>query len=167
MSGGYTITLPDDSGDPRPFRHEAERIKYERENNPDYDPLYDRRTGRDEVAKARREAKTFADVCAAWIERRSADKRSFNDDRKLLTRYLIPKLGNIPLARLDAEAVRGLHEEISASAPYQANRVLSLISAVWNFAGDGMRPRRGSTRWIEGLHWLKPGLPNPCAGIWS
>ena len=161
----YTITLPDDSSDPRPFRHEAERIKYAREKNPDYDPLADRRAGQDEAAKAKRNAKTFADVCAKWIERRSADKRSFKDDRSLLEKYLIPRLGGTPLARLSTDQVRELHRELSAHAPYQANRVLALISALWGFAGDGIRPRRGSSRRIEGLHWLKPGLPNPTAGI--
>jgi len=148
------------SNDPAHYRITAMTLK---ENGGD--PLLERRAGQDQAAKARRETKTFADVCAAWIEQRSVDKRSFNNDRKLLTRYLIPKLGHIPLARLGADQVRELHHAISAEAPYQANRVLALISALWNFAGDGLRPRRGSSQRIEGLHWLKPEWLNPASGI--
>jgi integrase len=128
------------------------------------DPLEERRAGQDEAAKAKRAAKTIAELCDAWLARREG-KRTLHNDRLLIERHIRPSFGHLPVARLHADQVRRLHVEISADAPYQANRVLALISALWNFADGGVRPRRGSTKRIEGLHWLKPGLPNPAAGV--
>ncbi len=163
------------SDDPADYREKArvlkKQLKDDRENN---DPLFKRQHALDEAAAKRRDGHTFADVAAQWIERR-ADKRTIRNDISLLTQHIIPALGQFSIARLGHDsgraafsaAVRAQFKTISATAPYQANRVLSLTSALWNFASKGVQPKRGRGGRIDGLHWLPEGTTNPIADIAS
>jgi integrase len=151
------------SDDPADYRFAAEMIKLRmRDDRAGNDPIFRRRNAIDEAAEKRRGQHQFADVCVKWIEARSGDKKSFPSDRSLLTKYIIPALGDFPLAQLGTDAgravfvgrVRAQFDAITKQHSYQANRYLSLMSALWNFAGKGIRPKRRSGATIVGLTWL-------------
>ena len=87
----------------------------------------------------------------------------------MLDNLILPRFGKLAVRELTMEDVRELHESVGASAPYRANRMLSLISAMFNFAMDrkwaDLDPARSSfkakpgviTRYAEESkqNWLK------------
>lgn len=116
---------------------------------------------RQEARRAAREAAkaaaptTVADVCAEWLEsaRGSKKPKSIAEDERIIRAYIEPKIGDIPIAELDLEDVDKLHKLIGtkglrtkgskrkpSAAPYMANRVRALISAVLTFAEPKHRP---------------------------
>ena len=66
-----------------------------------------------------------------------AAKRKGNTDdayRRALDLHILPALGNKRIVDVRRPDVARLHTKL-ATAPYQANKVLAIISAVWNWAG--------------------------------
>jgi integrase len=50
------------------------------------------------------------------------------------TQYILPRLGRLKVAEVSREDVAALHREIEKAHPYQANRVLALVSVLFNLA---------------------------------
>lgn len=112
------------------------------------DPLRER--------KQRNEGQTFADLAKVYLERHAAQKRSGDDDEAMLRLHLLPALGSAPLATISRSDIARLHHRLgkktkpsAATAPLQgrswkkgqttggpamANRVLSLLSKMFNLA---------------------------------
>ena len=93
------------------------------------DPAKDRR--------AARAVKTFREVADDFMELHVAAKRKArtkSDYGVLLKRHIIPALGSrrvIDIRRVD---VANMHAAISRDAPVAANRAVSLVSAIWEWA---------------------------------
>ena len=112
----------------------------------DADPL--------EKRQQERRAKTVNQLVAEYLDdcqTRANPKKTWRTDKRRLERFLTPKYGAHKIDSIDIEDVQAIHAAISKKTPYEANRVLALISALFNFA----RKRK-----------LVPArLPNPAQGV--
>lgn len=108
--------------------------------------------GRDPSAKWQedRGGMTVADLCQLYIERHLPKKKSGQNDRWIIGKHVIPKLGRVRLNDLKLHHVEDLHARISLTAPTQANRVLALLSKMLNLA----------EKWE-----LRPRHSNPCGDV--
>ncbi|MFB3785072.1 MAG: tyrosine-type recombinase/integrase [bacterium] len=92
------------------------------------------------------------DLCAAYMEKQSLPhKKSWLKDRQRIDQYILPSLGNCKIESIRRLDIKNLHQRIGNQAPYQANRVLSLCSALFKYA-----MRIGMT--VE-------TFMNPCSGV--
>jgi integrase len=103
---------------------------------------------------AARGAIVLRDVAERWMadailpRRKPTTARNY---RQALDAYILPLLGNVPMADVSqADAVR-LHESMRKT-PTQANRILAALSSLlgWSMKGNGR---------------YRPIGPNPCVGI--
>jgi integrase len=107
------------------------------------DPAEERKASRERLA-------TFAELSAAYLrdlEERAEGgakrgrRSTVQEFRRLLEKLILPKLGRLEVAAVGLEHVEGLHRALWKT-PSQANRALTLCSAVLSFAERrGLRPR--------------------------
>lgn len=103
----------------------------------DTDPL------RDKQLRARGER--VKDFCAAYVERHAKPKKkSWKDDQGMIDNRILPAWGSLQMKAIVREDVAALHRKIGAEKkPYAANRVLALISKmfelaeVWGYVPEG------------------------------
>ncbi len=81
-----------------------------------------------------RQGKLVKDLCAAYIERHAANKKSGRDDITRINRFIIPEWGNLIATNIKRADVAALHSKLGKHGQYQANRVYSLISKMFNLA---------------------------------
>lgn len=119
--------------------------------------LADAARGADPVkdAKARRQSKTVADLADAYLTEHAIPKkrpRSVRNDRAMLTNHVVRVLGARPVRDVNRREIASLHASLKAT-PYQANRVLSLLSKMFALAVDwewrADNPARGVQRFHE------------------
>ena len=94
--------------------------------------------GKDPIAerKAAREIRTFKAAATDFLDHHVKAKRkarTADEYERILTVHVIPALGPKRIVDLRRADVAKLHSKLSAS-PYQANRAVALVSAVWNWA---------------------------------
>jgi integrase len=104
--------------------------------------LAEARAGGD-PSRERRQAPTMAELCKRFLTehavRRNKPGTAYNYDR-MIERFVLPALGHRKVADIARADVERLHHELSAT-PYQANRVLGLVSKMMNLAERwGLRP---------------------------
>ena len=99
------------------------------------DPAEERRRARD--------APTMADLAADYLERHAIPKKrpkSVRDDRSMLDNIVLPRLRSKKVEAVTRRDVETIHVALR-DRPYQANRVLALLSKMFNLAVDwGWRP---------------------------
>jgi integrase len=115
---------------PQPYSVEAARKKagqLKRQIRDGHDPLEER--------VSTRTAPTMADLCDRYIEDHLPRKRpsSQADDKSMIARTLKPKVGNRKVAAVSHAEIDKLHRDLKAT-PYRANRVLALVSKMFNLA---------------------------------
>jgi integrase len=108
-----------------------------------------------EVRKATRRAPSVTDLAADYLERHAVPKKrpkSVRDDQAMLENIILPKLGAKKvdaIGRRDVEAIQVAMKD----RPYQANRVLSLLSKMFNLAVEwewrADNPAKGIQRFDE------------------
>lgn len=80
--------------------------------------------------------------------------RSVEQDRRLLDRIILPKLGGLKLQAVQRSDVARLHHQLRVT-PYQANRAVALLSKMfslaerWGLRPDGSNPCRHIERFKE------------------
>lgn len=92
------------------------------------DPAEEKREGRD--------GPTVADLVARFLKEHVEAKRkarTTKEYRRLCELFILPQLGQRKVNDLDLAAVDRLHRSLSAT-PYQANRVLAVLSAALSLA---------------------------------
>jgi len=94
---------------------------------------------------------TVADLCDRYLKKYAVLKkpRSLAEDARQIKAYVLPALGAKILADVQYEDIEKLHAAMKAT-PYQANRVLALLSKMFSLAEKWRLRAYGS---------------NPCAGI--
>ena len=97
------------------------------------DPRIESQRQRD--AEARRQADTFAAVAEQFIERHAAQKR-WREFKRILRRDVIPQWRHRPLSEIGRRDVKDLLEAIADRAPIQANRTLTVVRKLFNWALD-------------------------------
>lgn len=105
-------------------REEAKRLK--RDVDLGHDPLEERATDRT--------APTIAELARRYREDHLPKKRSRRDDESMLDRDVLPVLARLKVADVRHADVERLHREISKRAPIRANRVVALLSRMFNLA---------------------------------
>jgi integrase len=94
--------------------------------------------GADPMAERHEEraAATMGELCDLYIERHLPKKRpsSQRDDRSIIARVILPRFGKARVASIRYTDVEALHRELSASAPYAANRAVALLSKMFSLA---------------------------------
>ena len=96
-----------------------------------------------EARKVVRKAPSVADLAADYLERHAVPKKrpkSVRDDRATLNTIILPKLGTKKVSSVGRRDIEAIHVAMK-DRPYQANRVLSLLSKMFNLAVEwGWRP---------------------------
>jgi integrase len=119
--------------------------------------LADAMRGEDPVEDrmAVRRAPTVAELAADYLERHAVPKKrpkSVRDDRAMLDNLILPKLGAKKVDAIGRRDVEAIHVAMK-DRPYQANRVLSLLSKMFNLAVEwqwrGDNPAKGIQRYDE------------------
>jgi integrase len=119
--------------------------------------LADAIRGGDPVEERRRArgAPTMADLAADYLERHAMPKKrskSVRDDRSMLDNKVLPRLRSKKVDAVTRRDVEAIHVGLK-DRPYQANRVLALLSKMFNLAVDwGWRsdnPVKGIERYQE------------------
>lgn len=92
-----------------------------------------------DIAVQRRQARamrTFAQISAEFMELHVGPKRkprTYDGYQTMLKRHVIPAIGSKRICAVSRGDIVKLHAQLSAT-PGAANRVVELISAVWNWA---------------------------------
>ena len=90
-----------------------------------------------------RHAPTMADLCRRFLDehatRRNKPGTAYNYYR-MIERFVLPQLGTRKIADITRADIEHLHHRL-ADTPYQANRVVGLVSKMMNLAERwGLRP---------------------------
>jgi integrase len=111
------------------------------------DPVADDRTVRD--------APTMRHLAADYLEQHAVPKkraRSVKNDRSMIDRVILPRLGSKKVAAVQSRDIQSLHVSMKKT-PYQANRLLALLSKMlslavkWGWRSDN--PVKGIERFQE------------------
>ena len=81
-----------------------------------------------------KQGKLIKDLCKAYIERHAVNKKSGKDDITRIERFIIPAWGNLLATSIKRADVSALHIKLGKQGHYQANRVYSLLSKMFNLA---------------------------------
>jgi len=96
-----------------------------------------------EARKVARKAPSVAHLAVDYLERHAVPKKrpkSVRDDRRMLDAVILPKLGAKKVSSVGRRDIEAIHVTMK-ERPYQANRVLSLSSKMFNLAVEwGWRP---------------------------
>jgi len=112
-----------------------------------------------------RQGETMRELCAAYMERHGNAKRSGRDDQRRIERHILPAWGSLKAAAIKRPDVAVLHAKIGKAAPYEANRVLALLSKMyelarrWGFVPEGhANPARDIDKFREQRRdrWVTP-----------
>ena len=112
--------------------------------------------GEDPVAirKAAVSAPTVKDLAKLYQEEHMPHKKSRDEDERLLVKVVEPELGALQVHSVEFRHIHGLHKQL-ASTPVQANRVVALLSKMfnlaelWNYRPNGSNPCRHVKRYKE------------------
>jgi hypothetical protein len=119
--------------------------------------LADALRGQDPVGERRavRKAPNMANLASDYLDRHAVPKKrpkSVRDDRAMLETVILPAVGTKKVASIERRDIESMHLHLS-DRPYQANRVLALISKMLNLAVEwGWRrdnPAKGIQRYRE------------------
>lgn len=112
-------------------------------------------TGADPIAERRaaREVRTFKAVADDFLSLHVATKRkdrTGDEYAALLRTHVLPAIGSKRIVDVRRADVARLHGKMR-DKPYQANRALALVSAVWNWAArrDEVAPAENPAKGIE------------------
>ena len=100
--------------------------------------LADAMRGKDpaEEKRAARKAPTVADLAADYLVHHAVPKKrpkSVRDDRSMLDRVVLPAMGSRKVAAVGRRDIEAIHTRLQ-DRRYQANRVLALMSTMFNLA---------------------------------
>jgi integrase len=105
---------------------------------------------------------TFKQVADGWLKYavgREKPKRpaSLYNDRQKLDKIILPAFGEKRISEITSLDVKRLHGSLKKRAPYHANRVVALLSSIFNFALD----ESNQAEWLEGLNIARWLTKNP------
>ena len=117
-------------------RDQARRILVEaREGN---DPLQSRQDSL--------HAQTVSAFCEHYLEQHARPKKkSWKEDERRIHRYIKPAIGKLALEKVSREDINRIYHQVGSKKPYEANRLLALLSTMFNLAKSwGLLPEGGS-----------------------
>ena len=93
--------------------------------------------GTDPLEKRRKaaEGNTVKDLCEVYMQRHAVPhKKTWKDDERRIQKYVLPIWRNLKASNIRRADVAVLHAKIGDSHPYEANRVLELLSKMFGLA---------------------------------
>jgi integrase len=97
------------------------------------DPSRERR----ETRRLAQEALSVAELCQLYLERHArVHKRSWREDERRIGKHVLPALGDLTADEVTQQQVRQLYQSIGRDHPFEANRVLALVSVLFSWAYD-------------------------------
>lgn len=110
--------------------------------------------------------KSVKDLAAAYLERHAKPhKKSWQDDERRIAKYIVPAWGNLQAGNIKRADVAALHGKVGQNYPYEANRILGLVSKMfelarrWGFIEDNaINPARDIDKFKECKRdrWVTP-----------
>ena len=111
-------------------------------------------------------AQTMKDFCSMYLEKYAKiHKKSWQEDERRINRHIIPKWGNQALKNISRTDIASFHTHIGKTAPYEANRILRLLSKMfdlasqWNIIDESLSNPAKKIRLFKEEkrdRWLKP-----------
>jgi integrase len=103
-----------------------------------------------------RKAETVADLAKLFLAEVKAKKkpRTFGHYDDVLNRLVVPELGKVKANKVTITDVAALHRKL-AGTPYQANRMLAVVSSMYGYAAKhrivprGFNPAEGIEKYTE------------------
>ena len=86
--------------------------------------------------KTNRHLPLIKDLAQDYLDRYAMPRkrqRSIEEDKKLLTNIILPSIGNQQVKSISRRTIENLHNQLDKT-PYQANRVLALLSKMFSLA---------------------------------
>jgi integrase len=122
-------------------RKEAE--SYKRQIDQGVDPMAQRHE--------HRAAATMGDLCSLYIERHLPKKSlgSQKDDLAIIDKIILPRFGKTKAGSIRYADIETLHREMTANAPYRANRTVALLSKIFSLAIKWEEVAENPTKGIE------------------
>jgi len=93
--------------------------------------------GKDPLESRRqtRLGETLRNLTDAYIEQHAkVRKKTWREDKRRIDLYLLPALGNRKIQAVTRPEVAALHRRVGRTSPYEANRLLALLSVMFEFA---------------------------------
>lgn len=106
-----------------------------------------------ETKKTKTQGEKVSDLCTIYMERHAkVHKKTWDTDQSRINRHILPAWRNFPIASIKRSDIVLMHTKIgNQNGPYEANRVVELLSKMFELA----------TRW----GFLPEGSTNPARGI--
>ena len=99
-----------------------------------------------------RAGNTIKQLCLTYIERHAIKKKSASDDIRRIEKIVIPAWGTLKASAIKRGDVAALHAKTGKiNGPYEANRLLAMLSKMFELAG------------LWGI--VDEGHPNPARGV--
>lgn len=100
---------------------------------------------------------TIKDLCESYLERYAKPrKKSWKDDQRRINKRLLPAWSNLKVVNIKHKDVAALHRNIGEKHIYEANRVIELVSKMfelaqrWGFSPDNhINPAKGIEHFKE------------------
>ncbi len=80
--------------------------------------------------------KTLRDLCVDFMIDHGRRLKTRDEIQRRIDTDLLPALGDVPITEIGRQDIKALHREKAATAPVSANRLLSLIHNLFNYALD-------------------------------
>ncbi|MCP5246081.1 MAG: tyrosine-type recombinase/integrase [Burkholderiales bacterium] len=90
-------------------------------------------------------------LCDLYITQHASRKKTGKEDIRRINQRILPAWSSHKIKSITRQDVIALHSKIGKSAPYEANRVLALVSKLFNFAVH--------------MEIVDAGHPNPASGV--
>ena len=124
--------------------------------------------GTDPIEKRRKitAGNAVKDLAVVYLERHAKlHKKSWKDDERRIQKYILPAWRNLRVSNIKRADVAALHRKIGQHHPYEANRILELLSKMfslarrWGFVGeDAINPTKDIDKFKEHKRdrWVTP-----------
>ncbi len=85
--------------------------------------------------KKKSDSETMKNLCDRFIEEYAiVHKKTWQEDKRRLDKHVIPALGKQKVDSITRSDINALHQKLGKTAKYEANRVLALLSKVFEIA---------------------------------
>lgn len=82
-----------------------------------------------------RQSDNLKTLCLEYLEKHAkTHKKSWEEDQRRVNNYIIPLYGQIIPDAISKKDILSLHNRIGKEKPYEANRVIALLSVIFEFA---------------------------------
>lgn len=105
-------------------------------------------------------------LCRAFLEQHAKrHKRSWAEDERRIHKHIVPAMGRKKVENVKRSDIVSFHNRLGEKHPYEANRVLALLSVIFEFGRkngflpeDHVNPARGIEKFREQKRdrWVKP-----------